>query len=189
MVSGKSDRLCSIESSYEDAVDTELRKIDGIDRIFAWRSLKELLQPEHKYFEDKQACIKGFLAYKRTEQARALLYPVVCGKPGKRLPRGNPYRKHQLARSNTARRIKMMLHLIKTFKLNDFKMAFITFSFPKEISIWLSNQKNGIDMAWRLREKLWKWYDTRFGLGLAASTNLHTWETECLWSLIFIFMS
>jgi hypothetical protein len=192
-------RLCSNESPSNRKVITGRNlfyAIDKFDRIIGYYDLKELLQPAHYYFKDKKGWIAGYRKYQPEDRILSYLYPIISGKDG-RLPRDNPYRKHQLAESHTARRINMVIKLIEKFKLNEFKMAFVTLTMPSEMSLWLSEQnrvkkvKNiktkqislkkynaGIDMAWIMYQRFWNWYDDYFGGGLSGSVNLHTWKTK-----------
>lgn len=179
-IKGKMNRLCSTESPYgiESSGTSKYAPVYFVDRIIGWHELKELLNPQHEYFKDMGASIENFKAYQPEGKENLFLYPVVCGKDGKKLSRYNPYRKHQLSRSHTARRVNMMFELVEKYKLSGFRMAFLTLTMPKEISVYLSERKSTIDIAWRIFKTFWIWYDKRFGTGLAASVNLHTWKTE-----------
>lgn len=175
------DRLCSNESSFGGKIINDLdyeSSIDRMHRVMDYYSMSQLLQPEHEYFENKKACIIGFNCYKQLEHNNYLLFSKLGGLKGDKLPRDNPYRKSQLAKTNTSRRIKMLIAVVDRFHLNEFSLAFMTLTMPKELSVWLSYQKNGKDMAWRMFAKFWDWYDGNFGSGLAASVNLHTWKSE-----------
>ena len=149
-----------------------------MNRVVGWRALKDLLQPTHRWFQGKGAYMVDFAVYRAKEGGKTLIYPRVAGPWGGRLPRENPYRKYQLSRSHTGRKIKAVVALVESFKLNDFRVASVVLTFPEEISRWLSRQENGREMAWRLFGKFWAWYDRKFGPGLAANVNLHTWKTE-----------
>jgi hypothetical protein len=176
----KRNGLCSTESSSTAKIKLPFDKyrVYGINRVVGWHELKELLAPKHSFFKGKEAYIDYFYAYKPEESSKYLLYPKVSGKTGERMPKENPYRKHQIARSNTARRIDMMFNLVNKFKLSEFNMAFLTITMPKEISVALSEKKTGVKIAWLMYEKFWKKYNDIFGENLASSVNLHTWKTE-----------
>ena len=174
-------RLCSNESSFESKLGSHLMNYDSIDamnRVMDFYAMSALLQPRHNYFIDKQARIIDWLWYKEPEHKKMLGYVKLGGEKGKRMPRENPYRRHQLAKHNTARKIRMMKSMVEKFKLEDFMLAYLTLTMPEQLSIWLSNQDKGADMAWTLFQKFWKWYNERFGDGLAAHVNLHTWKTQ-----------
>lgn len=179
---GQADsRLCSNESPSDVEIIKELNyddSIDRLDRIMDFYSMSQLLQPKHEYFEDKKACITGFESYKQPEHKKFLVFSKLGGLNGERMPRGNPYRRQQLAKSHTARRIKMIKKFIESYCLAGFRFAFLTLTMPKELSVWLSYQENGKDIAWRMFSKFWDWYDGHFGSGLGAAVNLHTWRSE-----------
>lgn len=180
-VSRAGERLCSTESSFDDKIIKGLDYADSIDRlnrIMDFYSMSQLLQPKHKYFADKGACIREFTGYKEPENEKKLLCATICGMPGERMNRKNPYRKHQLSKTNTGRKIKMLKSLVEHYKLSGFRFAFQTLTMPKELSYWLSYQKHGKDIAWRMYHKFWEWYDVYFGGGMAAHVNLHTWRSE-----------
>lgn len=178
---GADSRLCSIESSFNDKIIKDIDYNDSIDRlnrIMDFYSMSKLLQPKHLYFADKGACIKETIGFKEPENEKLLLFAKICGMPGERLNRKNPYRKHQLSKSNTSRKIKMLKALIEKYNLTGFRFAFLTLTMPKELSYWLSYQKHGKDIAWRMYHKFWAWYDEYYGGGMAAHVNLHTWRSE-----------
>lgn len=174
-------RLCSSESFSKHKIVSELKHVETIDRmnrIIGIKPMRELLQPRHNYFKDKQAVMVDMIAYKCPENEHVFCYPVVSGLKGQKMPRDNPYRRYQLVRSNSAKKSKMLLDIVEKFKLDDFKLAKVEFTMPEQISEWLSKEKNGREMAWRMFKKLWAWYNQRFGPGLAGFVNLHTWKTE-----------
>ncbi|GAI01923.1 unnamed protein product [marine sediment metagenome] len=132
------------------------------------------MRPKHPYFEGDYAWIKDFGYY--TDGNSQFCYPRV-----KTRTRNNPYRKSQLRSKHTARTIKKLLALRESAKLDDFKVAVVVLTFPKEVSEWLSQQAGDRDMAWRLFKRFWSEdystldYDSD---GQAAYVNLHKWKTE-----------
>jgi hypothetical protein len=167
-------RLCSNESPSNSQVLQERNIFDEVEkswRIIGFHDLRELLQPLHPYFKDKKGWIVGYKRYLPEDRIKGYLYPIIKGKK-------SPYRKHQLCESHTARRINMVVNIIEKYKLNDFKLSFLTLTMPEEISKWLSCKKYGKEIAWRMFQRFWNWYDEYRGQELAGSINLHTWKTE-----------
>lgn len=149
---------------------------DGIEyRIVGFKKLRELLQPEHKYFEGDYAWVKDYSFYQLNKDT-TLCYPRIQTRT-----RNNPYRKTQLRSKHTATTIKKLWALRESAKLEDFKVAVIVPTFPKEVSEWLSEQKGGVQMCWRLFHRFWtedfSMLDKQSS-GQAAYVNLHTWKTE-----------
>lgn len=180
-ITGNKGRLCSNESPYGIISNNDSVNYAGIytmHRIVGWYDCKNLLRPGHQYFIEKGAIIKEFRLYQPPESEKYFTYPIVCGENGARMPRENPYRRNQIAKSHTARRISMIESLNRRFGLNNYKVSFLTLTFAKQISIYLSQSKSGTEQAWRMFKKYWVWYDQRFGSGLASSVNLHTWRSD-----------
>jgi hypothetical protein len=66
-------------------------------------------------------------------------------------------------------------------KLDDFKVAVVVLTFPKEVSEWLCQQSGDVGMVWRLFSRFWNEdYSTldEDSDGQAAYVNLHKWKTE-----------
>jgi len=143
-------------------------------KVVGWREVGELLQPGHAYFADKRAWITDFSHYNGGDEW--LLYPRV-----KCEDRLNPYRKRQLSRGHTSRTIRKLLGVIQQFNLEEFKVADLILTMPRELSTWLCEQPKGRDMAWRIFHRFWAedygTLDEDSG-GQAAYVNLHTWKTE-----------
>ncbi len=155
---------------------TLLIEIDKINRIVGYKSLREMLQPEHQYFADKKAWVKSFLEYRHDALCEnKLLYPVVYDPSRK-----NPYRKKQLSRSNTGRTITNLMNLRKRFDLDDMRMACPVLTFPRELSLFLSERENGKAIAWRAEKRFWNEFEKEFPerIGMARFVNLHTWKTD-----------
>lgn len=148
---------------------------DGISyRIVGFKKLRGLLRPEHPYFEGDYAWIRDFGYY--SDDNSNFCFPRVMART-----RNNPYRKSQLRSKQTARTIKKLLALKESAKLDDFKVAIVVLTFPKEISEWLCRQPGDRDMAWRLFKRFWNEdYSTLDddSDGQAAYVNLHKWKTE-----------
>ena len=146
-------------------------------RIVGFRKLRDLLQPRHAYFKDSAGFVEEFSRYDGGGGLH-LCYPriKVPGGSGK-----NPYRKTQLRSKHTARTIKKLLALRESAKLEDFKVAVVITTFPKEMSEWFSRQKGDTGMAWRIFNHFWN--EDFLTLdddseGQAAYVNLHKWKTE-----------
>ena len=150
----------------------------SMHRIVGWHTLKGLLQPAHPFFANHRAYLRDFSAYQVREGEKYLLYPRICAPTGERLSRLNPYRQHQLARSHTARITRTIFALIDQYRLSGFSIACLVFTFPTELSVFLSSHPHGTQLAWRLWHKMWSWYAAHFVPSGAASVNLHTWKTE-----------
>jgi len=148
---------------------------DGISyRIVGFKKLRQLLRPKHSYFEGDYAWIKDFAYY--SDGNSQFCYPRI-----KTRTRNNPYRKSQLRSKHTARTIKKLIALRQSSNLDDFKVAIIVPTFPKEVSEWLSRQPGDRDMVWRLFKRFWN--EDFLTLdddsdGQAAYVNLHKWKTE-----------
>lgn len=148
---------------------------DGINyRIVGFKKLRQLLQPKHPYFETAWAWVKEFSYY--SDGNSHFCYPRV-----KSHSRNNPYRKSQLRSKHTARTIKKLLALRESAELDDFKVAIVVFTFPKEVSEWLCQQGGDREMSWRLFKRFWNedflTLDDESD-GQAAYVNLHKWKTE-----------
>ena len=165
-------------STFSDNEDWALLTCSSMHRIVGWKTLRQLLQPAHPFFDKHLAFIKDFTAYQVTEGEKYLLYPRICAPPGQKLSKLNPYRQHQLARSHTARITRSIFTLVDQYRLKDFSIACLVFTFPTEASEFLSRHPHGTQLAWRLWRKMWVWYAAHFVPGGAASVNLHTWKTE-----------
>lgn len=202
------NRLCSSESSYTAQLDTPygvdvarckgdtdgglstpgvsprceqsnvMESIDCMSRIVGIHDIISLVKPKHNWFKDKIAEVIEYVAYRNDEQNNYLMYPKIGGLNGERVPYYNPYRLHKLSRTNTARRVRMVMDLIEQYALKGFKIEFLTLTMPEQLSKWLSEQVHGREYAWRIYGKMWSWYNKRFGPGLAAVVNLHTWKTQ-----------
>lgn len=145
-------------------------------RVVGFRKLRDLLQPKHAYFSGHQGYIKKFSCYDAGDAYN--LYPRVKIPGGSRK---NPYRKHQLRSKHTQATIKKLLALREIAKLDDFKVAVVIPTFPRELSEWLSRQPHGTEMAWRLFNRFWANVYSKLeddSNGQAAYVNLHTWKTE-----------
>lgn len=147
-------------------------------RIVGWRELRELLQPKHSYFADKRGYLVNFASYRHSEDCDKLLcYPRV-----KCESRDNPFRRRQLARGHTGRTVNKFENVIRGWGLDDFAFTTLEVTFPKEVSEWLVDQKNGRNMAWRLWSQFWNQDFLTlddFSSGQASHLNLHLWRTEC----------
>lgn len=177
--------LCSPESpldekmSVTEVYEAMMKSIYSMNRLVGWYDLRGLLEPKHLYFQDKKGYLDGFRVYQPEDKDIYFLYPVVIGADGKHLPKNNCFRKFQLAQSHTARKVKMITQVIDKFKLKDFKSIFLTLTMPKKLSEYLASiGDKGFEHAWNMYKKYWQWHNDRFGSGLAASVNLHTWKSE-----------
>jgi len=142
-------------------------------RIVGFKKLRELLRPKHSYFEGDYGWIRDFAFYK--DGNSHFCYPRV-----KARTRKNPYRKSQLRSKHTARTIKRLLALKESAKLDDFRVAIVVLTFPKELSEWLCQQGGDEAMAWRMFNRFWgEDYSTLDDEsdGQAAYVNLHKWKT------------
>lgn len=187
-------RLCSHESRYGPFLRTSLAvdpaqstegvpsnvmdRIDAMSRIIGFKDIYNLLAPKHNWFNDKQAEIVGYKAFREPGAGNYYLYPKVGGLNGDRVPYYNPYRLVRLARSHTGQKATMVNDLIDKFKLDDFQMTFMTLTFPEQVSMWLSGKTTGRDLAWKLYGKYWAWHNEKFGPGLSGVVNLHTWSSR-----------
>ncbi len=140
--------------------------------------LKALLQPKHAYFQGKGGSVASFGAYEDKDEGKRLIYPKVKAKH-----RENPYRRMQLRRQSTGKTARAVLKFAEDSKLADFRVADLTLTMPKELSVWFSKQKDAKrarDYAWRMEGRFWEEMEA-VGLwspGSARSVNLHTWKTE-----------
>ncbi len=145
-------------------------------RVVGFNKLKSLLQPVHRYFQDKLAWVKGFHLYQDTPE-RVLAYPDV-----KAEHKDNPYRRHQLCHKASARTYKRIRQYVERNKLDDFMVAKLSITMPRFISEYLAGQdKRGRTLAWGLFEKFWS-EDLPVVIGqqieLASHTNLHPWSSK-----------
>lgn len=156
-------------TSHETGVITSTFLVDGV-------KLQNLLRPKHEYYADKWGSVASISSYEDEDEGKRLLYPKV-----RAVHRENPYRKMQLRRQTTGRTTKTMFALIENRELADFRVADLTFTYPREVSAYLAKQvKRGRDAAWRMEAKLWSELEAvgLYSSGMARSVNLHVWKTE-----------
>lgn len=145
-------------------------------RIMGYGKLRNLLQPKHKYFEDKWAEIKEWRRYLDKATSSDLLYPKV-----KTHHRENPYRRYQLNQQCASRAAKSLLYLIESYRLNAFRVVDLEITMPKAVSVYLAEKgKSGRDMAWGCEDRFMQALVSADLIpdGLARRSNLHTWSTE-----------
>lgn len=146
-------------------------------RIMGFNKLRNMLQPEHKYFEAYWGEIKGYLRYFDSKTGSDLLYPQI-----KTVGRTkNPYKKYKLNRQCAGRAAKRMLAVVDSRKLQNFRIVDLETTMPKAVSEYLAGLgKTGRDKAWALEGKFYQALidDALIPEGLARRVNLHTWSTE-----------
>ena len=153
------------------------------DTIFGFTTLHTLLQPQHKYFENKQAYITEFASYKLKEDSEHfLLYPKVKGDT-QYATKNNPFRKYQLSRAHAGATVGLVKGVIDTWHLDDFRLASPVFTMPAEMSQGLAERgERGRQIAWSLFRKFYL-QDIPQILGMpgaqfGALVNLHVWKTS-----------
>ena len=146
-----------------------------VARIIGYGKLKNLLQPNGKYFEGEYAEVWKWYRY-LDKQGNDLLYPKV-----KTFGRNNPYRRHQLNSQCAARAAKKVFKLKEQYQLQGLRMIDTTLTHPKAVSNYLASKcKPGRDAAWSLSERFWSSM-VEYGLigaGYAKHSNLHTWSSK-----------
>ncbi|MBA7697484.1 hypothetical protein ES703_106149 [subsurface metagenome] len=153
------------------------REHEGLTRVVGYGKLRNLLQPKHKYFEDKWAEIKYWTRYLDKVSGCDLVYPRV-----KTFHRENPYRRYQLNRQCSARAAKAVFSLIENYRLPGFRVTDIETTMPAVTSAFLAFKgKRGRDMAWGMNDRFWQGLEDNglVGSGHARRSNLHSWKTDC----------
>ena len=170
------DRLMSNTVTLQDSFGV---KVKG--KLVGFKKLRQLLAPAHPYFEDKQAYIVKFAAWKLKVEvedpaADRFLYPVVKG------DRRNPYRLYRNARAHTGRLLSQIERCVKENNLDDARICETVRTVPADLSRSLSELANGKGL-----KLMWVWnkqfYDRLPGvLGvdgyMGMTANLHIWKTE-----------
>lgn len=154
---------------------TSNRELVTSTRIVGFGKLRNLLQPKHKYFEDKWGKIQYWQRYLDEKEGFDLVFPRV-----KTWDRGNPFRRYQLNRQCAARSGKAVLELADS--LSGFRVIDIETTMPKAVSRFLAGkQEKGRDMAWGINSRFWEAMvdGDLVGVGCARRSNLHVWSTEC----------
>ncbi|MBA7561276.1 hypothetical protein ES708_02913 [subsurface metagenome] len=153
------------------------RADNKITGLVGFGKLKNLLQPEHAYFEGKWAEVKFWAEYLDGNSGRVLAYPRV-----KTFHRENPYRKYQLNRQSSARSAKKIFGLIDSYHLAGFRITDIEATMPAATSAFLASQgRRGRDIAWSMNRQFWDAMidNGLVGPGHARHSNLHSWKTSC----------
>lgn len=172
-------------------------------RLVGFGKLKSLLQPVHRYFRDKLGYVKQFALYRDDKQGIDLAYPIISGHiitiegPDRgdvlvladryeRLHRDNPYRRRQQSHRASQRTFKRLRKFVDRNKLDDFEVASLTLTMPKNVSEFITsiiaeNRDKGKRWSWTLFEGFWN-EDlpavVNQDIYLASHTNLHLWRSE-----------
>lgn len=160
--------------------------------IVGKNKLRDLLQPKHKYYEDKQGWLKGshmgdngnlvhedaFAIYFHGKDCNGedikLYYPRV-----RSLSKKNPYKLSQQRSIGTSKVIRKLKALKKKEEIKVLRAIVIIPTCPEEVSEWLSKQPNGVKLAWDIDNAFWEGFEKlEENSGLSAMTNLHPWSTE-----------
>jgi len=163
------------DTSPTNALPLDSQTSTSIFRLVNFRKIRALLQPLHRYFEDKKAEITEFSVYDDAEAT--LCYPKI-----KSYHPDNPYRRYRLHSKASARTYRRIRQMVESQKWTDFVVADLTLTMPKGISEYLAEHgKNGRSMAWRLYSGFWN-EDLPDIIGqdvaLGCHSNLHLWSSK-----------
>jgi hypothetical protein len=167
----------NFSGAAEQTQSPTLTETNSTIRLMGFGKLRNLLQPSHKYFEDKWGQIKFWQKYLEKSSGRTLVYPKV-NTSGRR---DNPYRKYQLNRQCSARSAKAVLEFADLNQFSELKVIDMTSTMPEKLSEYLSNRKDhGRDVAWSASDRQWQKMEELglIGSGYARHSNLHPWSSE-----------
>lgn len=165
----------SLVDCQTNALPIAGQAVKRFTRLVGFLKLKSLLKPIHRYFTDKAGEIEQFQIYEDKEAD--LVYPKV-----KAYHKNNPYRRYRLTHRKSSKTYKYMRAFVEKEKLDDFAVASLVLTMPKEVSEYLAGEcKRGCRLAWSLFEGFWG-KDIPEAIGqdikLACHTNLHLWRTQ-----------
>lgn len=121
------------------------------------RKIRELLNPEHSWFDDKQGKILDWEAYQCEEFPKPIFaYPRLS----LITPGSNPYKLSNKASQSAMKSLKALKVVAETRKLESIKVLDSVFTFPSEITSWLNTRNHGFTrdseaMAWKLWREFW----------------------------------
>lgn len=187
-----SPELSTIQALKRDFYEWELLPERDFSKLSSkpvrWVGLgkvRQLLNPIHPWFAEKQGQILNWEAYQCEKFPKPIFaYPRLSFLT----PDNNPYKLSTKAAHSAMKSLRALKVVAESRKLDGVKVLDFTFTFPGELTDWLAGQHHGFTldseaMVWKLWRGFWRKDLEPFLLDgidgkLGCHVNLHIWSTK-----------